>query len=100
MPSSFIQTILSALEFHQISTKKALAGFTAGGESHPALKTNIFDGFIIHPKRHLSTVLFTRKLFHWEMSSPGTHPIPPLSSGLTVHFIQSLTLFVIKYTES
>ena len=32
---SLIRTIPSALEFHQISHKR-LAGFTAGGESHPA----------------------------------------------------------------
>ena len=35
--SSSIQTILSALEFHQISVL-TLVGFTTGGESHPALK--------------------------------------------------------------
>lgn len=39
---SFIQTILSALEFHQFSTL-ALAGYTAGGELHPALKTYSLD---------------------------------------------------------
>lgn len=35
--SSFIQTILSALEFHQINSFE-VAGYTAGRELHPALK--------------------------------------------------------------
>ena len=37
---SFIRTIPSALESHQISTRKyrMVAGYTAGGEFHPALK--------------------------------------------------------------
>ena len=35
--SSLIQTILSVLELHQINAC-ALADYTAGGESHPALK--------------------------------------------------------------
>jgi hypothetical protein len=35
--SSSIQTVLSAPEFHRIMPKR-LAGFTAGGELHPALK--------------------------------------------------------------
>ena len=37
---SFIRTIPSALESHQISTcyKQVVAGYTAGGEFHPALK--------------------------------------------------------------
>ena len=35
--SSFIQTLLSASEFHRINAC-ALAGFTAGREFHPALK--------------------------------------------------------------
>jgi len=35
--SSFIQTILSVSEFHRFSTE-ALADYTAGRGSHPALK--------------------------------------------------------------
>ena len=37
MISSSIQTILSAPESHRIGHKR-LAGFTAGGDLHPALK--------------------------------------------------------------
>lgn len=36
--SSSIQTLLSALESHQILPFLRLAGFTAGRETHPALK--------------------------------------------------------------
>ena len=39
--SSFIQTIRSVLELHQIM-RHALADFTAGRELHPALKISLF----------------------------------------------------------
>lgn len=42
---SLIQTILSVLELHQISCHKKLwqvADYTAGGESHPAPKNDIY----------------------------------------------------------
>lgn len=46
---SFIRTIPSALEFHQISTTKiaVVVGYTTGGELHPALKQafSIFYSF-------------------------------------------------------
>ena len=41
-PSSFIQTLLSVLEFHQIKAF-ALVDCTTGRELHPALKINIFS---------------------------------------------------------
>lgn len=42
--SSFIQTIQSVLELHQIM-RHALADFTAGRELHPALKNIYFHGY-------------------------------------------------------
>ena len=48
--SSLIQTILSVLEFHQISCSAQVADYTAGGEFHPAPKNDIylFDNRISH----------------------------------------------------
>lgn len=46
--SSFIQTILSVLEFHQILPIARLADFTADREFHPALKIKICRGFCSH----------------------------------------------------
>ena len=40
--SSLIQTILSVLEFHQISCSAQVADYTAGGEFHPAPKNDIY----------------------------------------------------------
>ena len=47
---SFIRTIPSALESHQISTcyKQVVAGYTAGGESHPAPKNFLFLPTVIN----------------------------------------------------
>ena len=47
---SLIQTILSVPESHRFMQLSPLADYTAGGESHPAPKTNmrLFSRYMIH----------------------------------------------------
>ena len=47
---SLIQTILSVPESHRFLRLTPLADYTAGGESHPAPKTNmrLFSTYMIH----------------------------------------------------
>ena len=62
-----IQTILSVLEFHQISTF-ALADFTADREFHPALKTFLIFSCLYHYIRQtlfLSTKVLSMQNLHF-----------------------------------
>lgn len=56
--SSFIQTIQSVLELHQIM-RHALADFTAGRELHPALKNILFPSVLYRIMLYYSTVFYT-----------------------------------------
>lgn len=56
--SSFIQTIRSVLELHQIM-RHALADFTAGRELHPALKNILFPSVLYRIMLYYSTVFYT-----------------------------------------
>ena len=55
--SSFIQTIRSVLELHQIM-RHALADFTAGREFHPALKSRIRLAAVIIARRSENASVF------------------------------------------
>ena len=67
--SSFIQTILSASEFHRVMLppeRRPLAGCTAGRELHPALKKSVYSVFLqkafcsfsIHPSPQNASINF------------------------------------------
>lgn len=90
--ASSIQTLLSASEFHRICHLR-LAGFTAGREFHPALKTYLINTKYTHFNLVCQYIFYDNpKIIATLCQIPFVMPLCNKSSGLSNIFVISKSI--------